>query len=83
VSLALQKMQAEDLVERRADPSDLRQTRVYLTPKGKALDAAMRNFAKDTDEMITHGLTEQQLDAIYPILKKMRDNILSISKEKE
>ncbi len=75
VSLALQKMEAEGLIRREPDARDLRQVLVYLTDKGREMDDIMRHTAESTDKLITKGLTKEELETIYPILVKMRDNI--------
>ena len=75
VSLALQKMEAEDLIRREPDARDLRQVLVHLTDKGREMDDIMRHTAETTDKLITKGLTREELETIYPILMKMHDNI--------
>ena len=76
VSLALQKMEAEGLIRREPDARDLRQVLVFLTDTGREMDDVMRHTAESTDKLITKGLTREELDTIYPILLKMRDNII-------
>lgn len=75
VSLALQKMEAEKLIRREPDARDLRQVLVHLTDKGREMDDVMRHTAESTEKLITKGLSREELETIYPILLKMRDNI--------
>ena len=49
--------------------------RVHLTDKGREMDDVMRHTAESTEKLITKGLSREELETIYPILLKMRDNI--------
>ena len=76
VSITLQKMEKEGLIAREPDPEDLRQVKVHITDKGRAMDDVIVQAAKATEKNILKGITQEELDTIYPILLKMKDNIL-------
>lgn len=76
VSITLQKMEKEGLISREPDPEDLRQVKVHITDEGRAMDDVVVHAAKATEKIILKGITQEELDTIYPILAKMKDNIM-------
>jgi DNA-binding MarR family transcriptional regulator len=81
VSAALSKMEQEGLVERRADEKDLRQVRVFLTEKGRAHDNLIRETSHQTEEKMLSCLTEEEIDSLTVILRKILENM--VGKEDE
>lgn len=75
VSITLQKMEKEGLVRREVDPKDLRQVLVRLTDKGREIDHILRKTAEEIDQSIMKDITPQEIEVLYPILKKMYRNI--------
>lgn len=76
VSVTLQKMEAEGMVYREADENDLRQTRVYLTPKGKAFNEKIKNSIDALDVKALEGFTEEEKKELTEMLKRLVLNIL-------
>ena len=60
VSVILQKMEQEGLVHRCPDDQDLRQTRVYLTDAGRALDGETIENILRLARLATDGLSEEE-----------------------
>lgn len=81
VSVILQKMEAEGLVERTADPQDRRAVRVTLTADGRALDRQKIETIHRIDEVALRGLSEAELATLMVLLPKIRDNLLSFDEE--
>lgn len=80
VSVTLQKMESDGLVRRETDESDLRQTLVYLTEKGRKLDGILRKIIKETEEYIIKDINEDELKSTKDILLKMRSGCISESR---
>jgi len=76
VSITLQKMEKEGLIAREPDPEDLRQVKVHITDEGRAMDDIVLQAGKVIEKSILKGISQEELDAIYPILVKMKENIL-------
>ena len=73
VSLSLAKLEAEGYVRREVDTKDLRQTRVFLTDKGREVDELARKYFRETEELITGVLTEEEKQVILELLMKIRN----------
>ncbi len=75
VSLTLQNMEREGLVLRQVNASDQRETLVYLTEAGRALDRKLHESIEAVDENISSGLTEDEQQQLMDLLLKMRGHI--------
>jgi len=81
VTRMLQRMQQSGLLERRPDPDDQRVTRVYLTPKGRAILGDIRKRAQQVSEEMLVGFSEQEQAQLASYLNRMRDNLLKVNRE--
>lgn len=77
ISVTLQKMEFESLVIRKHDNDDLRQTKVYLTDKGRKLDSEIRRNIDETEEILLAGFNAEDIEDIKIKLDRMRSNILN------
>ncbi|MBQ8894931.1 MAG: MarR family transcriptional regulator [Clostridia bacterium] len=82
VSVTLQKMEAEGLVARKADPNDQRAIRVQLTEAGREADRKVVGAIHETEEKMLERITEEEIAAIRPILEKMYHNLTDEEGEK-
>lgn len=76
VSVTLKRMEAEGLVERKQDISDLRITRVYLSPKGLEHNRCVHERLRQTDSQLMQGFSEEESAVLMQFLERMRNNIL-------
>ena len=76
VSVTLQKMERDGLVTRRSNDTDLRETLVYLTDKGKGIDQRIKIMHKEGDEIALGGLTDKEIETLSELLNKVIDNLL-------
>lgn len=76
VSVTLQKMEYDGYVTRKSNEDDLRQTLVYLTDKGKAIDQSIRNMHDEGDRIALNGLTADEIEALSTLLNKVIDNLM-------
>ena len=64
-----------ELVERRADPSDRRAWRVFLTPKGDIRLAELKPMAAELFADAVSGLDADQQEKLEQMLNVMRSNL--------
>ena len=83
VSVTLQKMERDGLVVRRNNESDLRQTLVYLTEKGKEIDERIRIIHNEGDAAALNGLTDDEIATLSELLNRVIDNLLPERNENE
>ena len=81
VSVTLQKMERDGLVTRQSNENDLRQTLVYLTDRGKAIDDRIRVMHEEADTAALAGLTDEEIENLSTLLNKVIDNLLPENSE--
>lgn len=77
ISVALQKMEAEGLVMRFTDESDQRQSRVYITERGREIHEKMQNNLVLSEQNALNGISDEDEKALRNILLHMRSNLLN------
>ena len=75
VSLSLAKLEAEGYIKRVADPADLRQTRVYITEKGKEVHEEAKKVLLELEEEFISDLTDEERETLTALLKKIREKL--------
>lgn len=75
VTKMLQRMEAEGIVERRSDSEDARVSRVFLTPRGRALEQAVTDEWLAIDARATAGMTAEERMLLRRLLVQMRQNL--------
>lgn len=75
ISVALQKMEKDGLVERRADAKDARQINVFLTDKGRDLDKQVQERFGKMEQVLLQGFSKEEEETLKTLLIKMRNNI--------
>jgi DNA-binding MarR family transcriptional regulator len=68
-------MEAEGLVRRRALPRDQRAVEVSITSKGRNLFLRALPIARLEYESAIHTFTEEELDTLMGLLRRLRDNL--------
>ncbi len=70
------RLQEAGLVERRADASDRRSWRLFLTPRAHELLSQLRPLADAMVEEALVGIGEEDRDTLNRLLRQVRENIL-------
>lgn len=83
VSVILQKMEEEGMVERKSDDGDRRIIRVYLTDYGRAMDAQTIARIQKTDALALAGLSDDEIATAMGLLARMRDNLIALNEKEE
>ncbi len=76
VSVTLQKMERDGIVVRKTNESDMRETLVYLTEKGKAIDERIRVMHQEGDKAALDGMTPEEIDTLSGLLNRVIDNLM-------
>ncbi len=81
ISVTLGKLEETGVIMRTVDPMDLRASKVYLTDKGRGINATLREAFKNADETALKGFTDEECEALLSMLKRMVDNLNEASAE--
>lgn len=71
----IDRLQANDWVERRADENDARTKRVFLTPRAQPVLKEMYSLADDVLDAAFSGLTRDQADQLLQSLLHVKSNL--------
>ena len=77
----IDRLEASKFIERRADMTDRRVKRIYLTSKGTQNIAEMRSRSHDMSERILEGLNNESRHALVDMLSVVKRNLLAIKGE--
>lgn len=72
---ALNNMERCDLVRRVRNPHDRRKVNIFLTPKGRALRAAIMPCADEIAELATRGIPPQEVATAISVLRRVTANL--------
>jgi DNA-binding MarR family transcriptional regulator len=73
--LALRAMEQKGLIRRVRNGGDRRKVNVYLTPKGRALEAKLLPLAKDVVNIAVAGFSPREVDSLLSMLKRIQANL--------
>ncbi len=71
----IDRLQESELVERRADPTDRRAWRIFLTDKGEGLLDQLRPFGRETLALALEGVAPEDRDQFMATLARVRSNL--------
>lgn len=71
------------LVERRADPTDRRAWRLYLTPRAAVLLNGIRDIAQGLTDDATEGLSAAECEQLASLVERVRANLSRRECQKE
>lgn len=74
-SVSIKRMEKAGFVERRADESDARLTKLYLTEKGKAAPKNIKIKMDNQEQHITKGLSQDEVMQLSDLLDAVLKNI--------
>ncbi|HWQ76063.1 MAG TPA: MarR family transcriptional regulator [Syntrophomonas sp.] len=75
VSKVLILMEKKGLIERHGVPNDSRLKKLVLTDKAWKLSESMKEHGDKFEAALTRGFTEEELEAFYSYIQRMKDNI--------
>jgi MarR family transcriptional regulator for hemolysin len=71
----LDRMEADELLERRPDPADRRARCLYLTAKAKPLVEQIWKLSETTREEVFAGISKNERDVFMTVLERLHDNL--------
>lgn len=72
----LKMMEEKDFIIRQSVKGDARLKRVCLTDKGREYACKMEQGRDDMEQKVCRGLSKDELEMFFRIIKKMQDNLL-------
>lgn len=75
VSLMLNNMEKNGLINRICVKEDARLKKIILTPKAKDLTKNISNAINSVEGKISENISESEIENFYNVLKKIRDNL--------
>ncbi len=72
---AIKKLEDDGYVFRKADPSDGRKKKVYVTDKAVVIRDEYHQIYKELNQVLTTGFTPEEVELTRKLLYRMRDNI--------
>ncbi|KZN34637.1 MarR family winged helix-turn-helix transcriptional regulator [Pseudoalteromonas luteoviolacea] len=69
----LDKLEVCGLVERRLDPKNRRVFRIFLTDKGRELEAPLTQIATNINDQVLHKLEQKDQKVLLQLLKSVND----------
>ena len=75
LSRMVDRLVEAELVERRADPTDRRAWRLYLTARAGDLLQTMRRTAEDLNAEATEGLSPAEREQLATLVERVRANL--------
>lgn len=75
VTVMLQTMEKNGLIERRSDEKDLRIMRVYITPKGLDVQKKCDEAIEEMEKKIYEDFTDDEIEVFRNLLTKKRNRL--------
>jgi MarR family transcriptional regulator, transcriptional regulator for hemolysin len=74
----LDRMEADDLLERRPDPADRRARSLYLTPKATPVLERIWLLGDEINTEVFNGIDNAERDVFMTVLQNIHDNVLAL-----
>jgi MarR family transcriptional regulator, transcriptional regulator for hemolysin len=74
----IDRLEESGCVERRADPTDRRARRIFMTRKGAALVKKMQVVSTSLNEEILDGIADKDVIRVEKVLAKMKQKLVSM-----
>lgn len=71
----LNRLENKDFIKRVVSLNDARNKEIMITDKSISLIVEMKKKAKNMENKMTLGITKEELDTFYQVIKKMFNNV--------
>ncbi len=71
----LNRLENKDFIKRVVSLNDARNKEIMITDKSISLIVEMKKKAKNMENKMTSGITKEELDTFYQVIKKMFNNV--------
>lgn len=82
VAVSVKRMEKAGVISRQTDKDDARRNNLSLTKKGRELDEFARQTFSEVDSAKISGFTEEEIQLMLSLIKKMNDNLSAAFPEK-
>lgn len=76
VTVTVQRLEKTGLVYKKTDPTDLRVNHIYLTDKGKDIQAKIRALLDENECTMTAGFSEEELTTLCSYFQRIVENLV-------
>lgn len=83
ISLIVQKMEHDGLIERKTDDLDMRLTRVYLTEHGKSVNREIHETVCNVEETAMQDFTDAEKEQLHSLLVRLYRNMESMEQPED
>lgn len=77
----IDRLEKNEMIERRADPDDRRMNMIYITTKGKRVVKAMRKLTIEANKGILKGISDEEVRLAAIMMGKMKKNLTGMIKD--
>lgn len=78
VTRMIQRMESNNLVEKRQDAEDARVSRIYLTDKGRSLQQSVSDIWKTLETRLLKNLTTTEQALLRRLLMQLHENLTDV-----
>jgi DNA-binding MarR family transcriptional regulator len=78
VGRVIDRLQTAGFVERRADPTDRRAWRLYVTEQAQGVVGDMEVIARELRKDATRGITQDELQQALAVIGRIKGNLLAL-----
>lgn len=72
---AIKTLEEKGFINRKKDPEDRRQYRIYLTEKGKKFKSSFLDILKSSEDLMKKNLSDKEVNQFMDILKTIIKNL--------
>ena len=81
VAVTVRRMEKSGLIIRKANESDLRISRIFLTEKGRTIYRKTEEIVQENERIILQGLSREEIDWLEKCFVHILDNMRHMSEE--
>lgn len=81
VTVTIQRLEKAGLVYKKADPVDLRVSRIYLTEEGKNIQIEIKALLDESEQILTQGFSEEELAVLRSYFERIVKNLVEAGAE--
>ena len=75
ITRMLSNLEKKGFIKRRCNEIDGRSFNIFLTEEGKKMGEHIHPITEEFNRIVCSGISEQEMDTVKEVLKKMRENV--------
>lgn len=81
VARVVKELEGEGYITRERDSKDKRKYNIFPTKKGKTIIPILKEVEQSYENVLTHGMTDEQIQVFQGLIEKAAENILNATKD--